>query len=166
MSRDRSALSWLGLALRLAAAAVWVAAGTAKLPDIQTFQILVEKYRILPGSIAGPFAYALPFVEIGIGLYLLAGLFVRGTALAGTLLFCVFLTAQASAWARGITLDCGCFGTVVESTVGPLTILRDLSLGIPTFLMLAFPARALSLDSRLFGARDHFTLPSKNRGNT
>src|SRR5512135_1667405 len=146
MSRDRNALSWLGLALRLAAAVVWVAAGAAKLPDIRTFQLLVGRYGILPGSVAGPFAYALPFVEIGIGLYLLGGLFVRGTALAGTLLFCAFLTAQISAWARGIALDCGCFGTVVQSTVGPLTILRDLCLGIPTFLMLAFPARAFSLD--------------------
>ena len=161
MSRDRSALSWLGLALRVAAAGVWVAAGVTKLPDIQTFQLLVDRYGILPRALAGPFAYALPFVEIGIGLYLLGGLFVRGSALAGTILFSAFITAQLSAWARGITLDCGCFGTVVESTVGPLTILRDFCLGIPTFLMLAFPARAFSLDSRLFGARDHFAFPAK-----
>jgi uncharacterized membrane protein YphA (DoxX/SURF4 family) len=156
MSRGRSALSWLGLILRLAAAGVWVAAGVTKLPDIQAFQLLVDRYGILPRVLAGPFAYALPFVELGIGVYLLAGLFVRGASLAGTILLCAFLTAQVTALARGITLDCGCFGTVVESSVGPLTILRDFCLGIPTFLMLAFPARAFSLDSRLFGAHDSF----------
>lgn len=80
----------------------------------------------------------------------------RGTALVGTLLFLAFLAAQAQAWARGISLDCGCFGAAVQSTVGPLTLLRDFGLGIPTFAMLALPARRFSLDGRLFGAEDRF----------
>jgi uncharacterized membrane protein YphA (DoxX/SURF4 family) len=69
--------------LRLAGAAVWIVAGAAKLPDIQNFHVLVDKYGILPSVLAGPFAYALPFAEIAIGIYLAAGLFVRGAALAG-----------------------------------------------------------------------------------
>jgi len=156
MSPDRRALSWAGFVLRLAGAGVWIAAGAAKIPDIRAFHLLVDKYGILPSFLAGPFAYALPFVELAIGAYLAAGLFVRGAALAGTLLFAAFMTAQGIAWARGLTLDCGCFGTAVESTVGPLTMLRDFGLGIPTFLMLAFPARRLSLDRRLFDAADRF----------
>jgi uncharacterized membrane protein YphA (DoxX/SURF4 family) len=166
MSPARKPLAWAGFAVRLAAAVIWIVAGAAKLPDIRNFQLLVDKYGILPGALTGPFAYALPFLEIAIGLYLAAGLFVRGTALTGTLLFSAFLIAQATAWARGMTLDCGCFGTAVESTVGPLTMLRDFSLGIPTFLMLAFPARKISLDSRLFGAVDRFSFLPQNRPNT
>ena len=149
-------LPWLGFALRLAAAAVWIVSGAAKIPQIGTFQILVQRYGILPDVLAGPFAFILPFLEIGIGLYLAAGLLVRGVALAGTLLFVAFLTAQVSAWARGIALDCGCFGSLLQATVGPLTIVRDFCLGIPTFVMLAFPARRLSLDKRLFDAPDSF----------
>jgi hypothetical protein len=114
--------------------------------------VLVQRYGILPDALSGPFSCILPFFELAIGLYLAMGLFVRGTALVGTVLFAVFLAAQASAWIRGISLDCGCFGSVAEATVGPLTILRDFGLGIPTFLMLLFPARRLSLDQRLFGA--------------
>jgi uncharacterized membrane protein YphA (DoxX/SURF4 family) len=151
-SRAATGLSWLGFALRLGAAGVWIAAGAAKIPQIETFHVLVERYAILPSVLAGPFAYVLPFLEIGIGLYFVVGLFVRGTALVGTALFALFLTAQMSAWLRGISLDCGCFGATLQTTVGPLTMLRDFALGIPTFLMLAFPARTLSLDSRLFGA--------------
>ena len=123
---------------------------------MDVFRTLVERYGILPHVLAAPFALVLPFLEIGLGLYLAAGLFVRGTAVVGTILFAVFLAAQAQAWARGLSLDCGCFGTAVQSTVGPLTILRDFALGIPTFLMLVFPARRLSLDKRLFGAGDAF----------
>jgi uncharacterized membrane protein YphA (DoxX/SURF4 family) len=151
MMRSR-ALAWLGFAVRLGAAAVWIIAGAAKIPQIQAFHVLVQRYGILPDAVAGPFSYILPFFELAVGLYLAVGLFVRGTALAGTFLFAAFLVAQASAWIRGISLDCGCFGAIAETTVGPLTMLRDFSLGIPTFLMLAFPARALSLDRRLFGA--------------
>jgi len=156
MHRDREILSWAGLAVRVAAAGVWLFAGIAKIPQIAGFPALVERYGILPHVLAVPFAYLLPFLEIGIGLYLLAGLFVRGTALVGTLLFAVFLAAQVWAWARGIPLDCGCFGAAVRSTVGPLTLLRDFGLGIPTFVMVGLPARRYSLDGRLFGAVDRF----------
>jgi uncharacterized membrane protein YphA (DoxX/SURF4 family) len=164
--RTASGLRWLGLALRLGAAAVWIAAGVAKVPQIETFHVLVERYAILPPVLAGPFAYVLPFLEIGIGLYFVLGLFVRGTAVVGTALFAMFLTAQMSAWVRGISLDCGCFGATLQTTVGPLTMLRDFALGIPTFLMLAFPARALSLDRRLFGAADSRVWDRSRQANT
>jgi uncharacterized membrane protein YphA (DoxX/SURF4 family) len=147
---------WVGLGIRVLAAGIWIVSGALKIPQIAGFPALVERYGILPHALAVPFAYLLPFLEIGIGLYLLAGLFVRGTALVATVLFAVFLTAQTQAWARGLTLDCGCFGAASQSTVGPLTILRDFALGIPTFLMLALPARRTSLDRRLFGAEDRF----------
>jgi uncharacterized membrane protein YphA (DoxX/SURF4 family) len=156
MPRESNVLAWVGFSIRLIAAAVWIIAGALKVPQIQTFEVLVQRYGILPDALSAPFAYALPFVELAIGIYLAAGLFVRGTALAGTLLFAAFLIAQASAWLRGISLDCGCFGTALQTAVGPLMIFRDFGLGIPTFLMLAFPARTLSLDRRLFGAGDLF----------
>jgi hypothetical protein len=63
---------------------------------------------------------------------------------------------QAFAYARGIPLDCGCFGTIARTAVG---------LGIPTFLMLALPARWLSLDKRLFGSVDRFTIRLGRRSN-
>jgi len=68
----------------------------------------------------------------------------------------VFAGAQVQALIRGLALDCGCFGAVGQVPVGPWTLLRDVILGIPTFVMLALPARRFSLDSRLFGAADAF----------
>jgi uncharacterized membrane protein YphA (DoxX/SURF4 family) len=166
MPRESKAVPWLGLCVRLGAAAVWIIAGASKIPQIQTFRVLVQRYGILPDVLSGPFSYILPFLELAIGLYLAVGLFVRGTALAGTVLFAVFLTAQASAWIRGISLDCGCFGGIAETAVSPLTMLRDFSLGIPSFLMLIFPARALSLDQRLLGSRNLFGGPRSRGQNT
>jgi uncharacterized membrane protein YphA (DoxX/SURF4 family) len=166
MPRENSVLSWIGVGVRLGAAAVWIVAGAAKIPQIKDFQVLVQRYGILPDVLSGPFAYILPFFELALGLYLAAGLFVRGAALVGSILLGVFLTAQASALLRGISLDCGCFGALAETSVGPLTLLRDFGLGIPTFLMLLFPARTLSLDQRLFGARNVFGGFSAHRKNS
>ena len=155
-TESRRFLPGVGFVVRLIAAGVWIVSGAAKIPSIQGFAVLVQRYAILPSFLAVPFAYVLPFAEIGIGIYLAAGLFVRGTALVGTLLFAAFLTAQISAMARGISLDCGCFGAIAQTQVGPLTLLRDFCLGIPTFLMLARPARRLSVDKRWLGHSDRF----------
>lgn len=156
MPRRSDLVSWLGVALRLAGAAVWLTAGAAKLPEIESFRVQVERFALLPHALVIPFAYVLPFFEIGLGLYLAAGLFTRGTALVGTLLMAAFLGAQIQALARGIPLDCGCFGSLSQARVGLWTLARDCALGLPTFVMLARPARRFSLDSRLFGTPDRF----------
>ncbi|HTP59065.1 MAG TPA: MauE/DoxX family redox-associated membrane protein [Spirochaetia bacterium] len=149
-------IPWLGFGLRLAGALVWIFAGASKLPDLAGFADQVQRYQVLPGFLVPPAAFILPFFEIFLGVYLAAGLFVRASALAGTVLFAIFLAAQIQALIRGLKLDCGCFGALSKSAVGPWTLLRDMALGVPTFVMLALPARKLSLDSRLFGARDRF----------
>ncbi|WP_368666153.1 MauE/DoxX family redox-associated membrane protein, partial [Nocardioides antri] len=38
------------------------------------------------------------------------GAFARGAALVSALLFVAFVVGIASVWARGIEIDCGCFG--------------------------------------------------------
>lgn len=154
--QTRAALPWVGFTVRLMAAAVWILAGATTIPDLGAFAVQVDEYQVLPAFLVVPLADILPFFEIFLGLYLVAGLFVRASALVGTILFAVFAAAQLQAVIRGLVLDCGCFGAVARTTVGPWTIIRDVILGIPTFVMLAFPSRRLSLDSRLFGAVDAF----------
>ncbi len=95
----RSSLPWVGLAIRVAAATVWLVAGFAKLADLEQFRVQVEAYKLLPHGLEAPFAYALPFVEIGVGLYLGAGLLVRGAAALSCALMVLFVVAMAQAWA-------------------------------------------------------------------
>jgi hypothetical protein len=68
----------------------------------------------------------------------------------------MFVVALSQAWARGLVLNCGCFGTLSLERVGGATVARDIALGIPTLLMAIWPARFLSLDTRLFGLPDRF----------
>jgi uncharacterized membrane protein YphA (DoxX/SURF4 family) len=147
----------LGLAIRLSAAAIWLVAGAAKVADLEQFRVQVGQYQLLPHAVESPFAYALPFVELLVGLYLALGLLTRAAAAAGCVLMLLFLVAQGQAWARGLSLDCGCFGTLAHERVGALSVLRDVALGIPSLVMLWRPARLLSLDARLFALPDMFT---------
>jgi uncharacterized membrane protein YphA (DoxX/SURF4 family) len=131
-----------------------VARRLAKIADLEQFRVQVEAYKLLPHGLEAPIAYSLPFVEIGVGLYLGAGLLVRGAAALSCVLMVLFVVAMAQAWARGRSLDCGCFGTLARRPIGFSTIVRETALGLPGLLMLLRPSRLLSLDARLLGRRD------------
>jgi len=68
----------------------------------------------------------------------------------------LFVVAMAQAWARGLSLDCGCFGTVAREQVGLGTILRDAILGVPSLVLALRPARLASIDRRFLGQPDRF----------
>jgi hypothetical protein len=65
---------------------------------------------MLPDGVVGPVAAALPWIEIAVGAMLLLGFMVRGAAVGATLLSAGFLIAMGQAKARGLPIDCGCFG--------------------------------------------------------
>jgi len=146
----------IGLVIRLGAAGIWLAAGAAKVGELQHFQAQVHAYDLVPAGLEAPFAYALPFVELAVGLYLAVGLLVRPAAIVGSALMVLFIVALGQAWARGLSIDCGCFGTLAKEPVGLGTVLRDAALGLPGLVMAIWPARLLSLDGRLLGKRDEF----------
>jgi uncharacterized membrane protein YphA (DoxX/SURF4 family) len=152
---------WLGLAVRLGAAGIWLAAGAAKVGELATFKTQVAAYDLLPNGLVGPFAYVLPFVELLVGIYLAVGLLIRPAAILGCVLMVMFVVALSQAWARGLVLNCGCFGTLSLERVGGVTVARDVALGIPTLLMAIWPARFLSLDARLWGLPDRFFAPAE-----
>ncbi len=120
----------LDLLLRVGLGALFILAGTLKLRDPTTFATEVSNYHFLP-SLAPWLAVTLPMIEVvvGAGLIVLPGAWRRGAALAVAGLSVVFTVAVAQALARGINVDCGCFG----GGSGPVTIwvvLRDVALAI------------------------------------
>ena len=55
-------------------------------------------------------AYSLPYLEIMVGAYLMAGLFTKISAWATAGLMAVFTLALLQGAIRGLEIDCGCFG--------------------------------------------------------
>lgn len=118
---------WLSLLERAGLAAVWLVSGWLKAADPLQTVLAVRAYRLLPEAAVIPFASALPFVEIGLGLLLLAGVGVRATALVSAALLVVFMAGVPSAWARGLSIDCGCFGGGGAAQVGAADYLTELT---------------------------------------
>lgn len=141
---------WLTLLARLILGGVLIAAGALKVGNLQQSAMAVRAYELLPIWIANLFGYALPWIEIGIGLLLVLGALVRINGLLGALTMLAFIIAIAQAWARGLSIDCGCFGDGgqidPEDTKYLSTIIRDLGLlGLGVFLYF-FPKGRFALD--------------------
>jgi uncharacterized membrane protein YphA (DoxX/SURF4 family) len=100
----------LGLAARLVLAGVLGVSGVIKAADPLGTKVAVRAYSLFPDGWVDPVAIALPYLEIALGLLMLVGLAVRLTAVLAGLLFLGFIVGVISAAARGLSIDCGCFG--------------------------------------------------------
>ena len=143
---------WLTTVARLVLGGVLVAAGTLKIPHPDKSAMAVRAYELLPTSIATVFGYSLPWVEVGIGLLLIVGVAVKINAAIGTFLMLLFVIAISQAWARGLSIDCGCFGNggqIDPSKTRYLEeILRDIGLAIAGLFAWKYPHGRFGLDSR------------------
>lgn len=96
---------------RLALAGIFLYSGYAKLsePWLQ-FAVSLEGFKLLPESWLEPVARGMPWCEVALGAALLTGVLARWFALIGSAMLITFMGAAASAFFRGLQVDCGCFG--------------------------------------------------------
>jgi uncharacterized membrane protein YphA (DoxX/SURF4 family) len=145
---------WFGLLARLVTGGVWIVAGALKLPDPAASVRAVRAYELLPEAVVPAVGYLLPALEVVVGVGLVLGLLTRGAALVSAVLFLAFIVGIASAWSRGLQIDCGCFGgggfKADASDDYPWEIARDVGLLALSVWLVIRPASALSLDSVLF----------------
>jgi uncharacterized membrane protein YphA (DoxX/SURF4 family) len=148
--RHRAAITpWVSTAMRLVLGVVLLVAGAAKVIDPQASVAAVRAYELLPGGLVTAVGWGLPFLELVLGVLLLAGIGVRPAALATAVLLTVFIAAVASAAARGLSIDCGCFGgggpVPPGQTAYAREILRDLALLAAAVWLVVRPQSRLSL---------------------
>ncbi|MGH3799565.1 MAG: DoxX family protein [Pseudonocardiaceae bacterium] len=143
----------MGIVVRLGLAAVFLASGVLKVIDPAQTRVAVGAYQMLPAGLVGPVATVLPLAELALGTLLVAGAFTRWTALASAVLLMVLMTGVAQAWARGLSIDCGCFGgggPVAEGTTRyPQELARDVGLSVLAWWLVVRPRTALSVDGWL-----------------
>ena len=141
---------WLTLLARLILGGVLLAAGGLKMGNLQKSAMSVRAYELLPIDLANFFGYVLPWIEMGMGLLLIVGAVVSIMGLLGALIMLAFVVAIAQAWARGLSIDCGCFGGGGEIDPGETkylsTILRDLGFFLLGVYLYYFPKGRFGLD--------------------
>jgi uncharacterized membrane protein YphA (DoxX/SURF4 family) len=126
----------------------WAAVPKIANPDAAV--ISVRAYQLLPEPAVHAVAWGLPFVELALAALLLTGIGTRMAASAAGVLLLVYVAAIASAWARGLRIDCGCFSAggydpAASAARYASEILRDLGLLVAAGLLAWRPASRLAL---------------------
>jgi uncharacterized membrane protein YphA (DoxX/SURF4 family) len=155
-ARIAAAWPWISTVARLGLAAVFLIAGGLKVGDLAASGRAVNAYQLMSYDTARLVGAIQPFLEIAVGLLLLAGLATRLSAAIAALLLVVFIAGIVSAWARGLRIDCGCFSKGGELGAGQSArylpdILRDLGFLLLAGILLAKPRTRGSVDGLLLG---------------
>jgi uncharacterized membrane protein YphA (DoxX/SURF4 family) len=155
-SRVDAAWPWLAVAARLVVGGVWLGAGAAKIGDPDSSVRAVRAYELIPDPLERTVGYALPLLEICLGLLLVLGLAQRLAAIASVVLLAAFIVGISTAWARGLQIECGCFGGGGAASGDDATaaykwdIARDVGLLVLAGLLAWRPTSRLSVDGWLY----------------
>lgn len=143
-------LPWIGLIARLILGAVFLLAGYLKYKHLDKSQMAVRAYELLPVGLANFLGIILPFIEIAVGVLLIIGAATRISALVGIVLMAAFIIGISQAWARGLSIDCGCFGgggQVEPGTANYLPeLLRDSGLALLGIYLFRYPQSKFGID--------------------
>ncbi|GEL21746.1 hypothetical protein PSU4_07000 [Pseudonocardia sulfidoxydans NBRC 16205] len=152
MERGRI-LDVIGTLARLGLAAVWLVSGAVKAADPDQTYIAVRAYDVLPSDVVPVVATVLPWLELALGVLLLVGLGTRAVAVLSALVLVVFVAGVVQAWARGLSIDCGCFGgggqVAPDATAYGTEVLRDVGFLLLAGWLIVRPRTLFALDGRL-----------------
>ena len=136
---------YVTLISRLILGTVFIIASIEKISDPEGFAGSIQAYELMPISIINLLAIVLPWIELVCGLFLVGGILVRANAIVLSGMLIVFMAGISTAMARGLNIDCGCFGSAHATPVGWPRFIEDgglLVLGVQLYL---YPKSALSL---------------------
>jgi uncharacterized membrane protein YphA (DoxX/SURF4 family) len=135
------------LALRLLLGAVFLYAAYTKLRQSWLlFALSIDSYQLLPEWAVFALARTLPWLEVALGVLLIAGVWLRYLSVAAAGILGLFFTVMVVSYFRGAGIDCGCFG--VGEPLSLKTLARDAALlaAAVTLVSLAWKIRRERLD--------------------
>lgn len=139
----------LVLILRVAVGVLFIRAGGAKIGHADVFAAQIAAFALVPHALIAPVALLLPFFEVGLGAYLVLGLYTRIAAIVAVVQLAIFATAIGSAVARGLSLSCGCFGPGDKSVTSWPEVARDLAFAVVAAFVAWQAPGMLALDRRI-----------------
>jgi hypothetical protein len=101
--------------------------GLLKMKDVSKFALMFKQYDPIAGRIA-PYAKLYPFIELGIGLLILSGLFVITTQLAVIFIYTATTIGIFSSLNKEKELECGCLGSSVKLPLSKVTVFENLAM--------------------------------------
>ncbi len=136
---------WLRRLLAAGFGGVFVYAGAIKVWNPSLFLSDVRSFQLLPDPLAAWLALTLPWLEVFAGAAVMLGVLRQSGLLLLNLALLIFFLAIASAWQRGLNIQCGCFGTHLGDAPNyPWLFLRDGALLVAGLAMMWLEHRRLS----------------------
>ncbi len=123
---------YLLFAIRIILGSLFIYSAIIKIINIDFFVKSLYNYKLLPEESLNYAALFITWLELIVGLLIFTGIYIKESALIGGILTLLFIGAVSAALARGLDIECGCFGTKDGSRVGTLKILEDI------FILLGF----------------------------
>lgn len=146
---------WVSLLVRLSMAGILIAAALPKMLDVDESVRAVRAYRLLPEAVVPLVGTTLPYIELILAFVLVVGVFTRLASVAWLVMMAAFVFGVAWAWAKGYSIDCGCFGgggDIAEGTTDyPGHMLERAGFVALGVFLLVFPRTPLSLDAWMRG---------------
>ena len=132
----------LFLVIRLLLGVMWVWASLDKIQDPAQFSRDIANYHVIPFDLENLSAIVVPWLELLIGMGLIAGVMVNGAALVSSGLMLLFIVLISQAILRGFNIECGC-GLKEGQLVGWDKILENIVFLGASYLVLIRPQKLL-----------------------
>ncbi len=136
--------SVIALLCRVILGVILVYASIDKIVHPAEFAKAIGNYNVLPFGLENLLGIVLPILELLVGICLVFGIMLDGSAIIAAGMMTVFIIALSQAMIRGIDINCGCFKVTVENgghQVGIRRIIED-------FLFLGMSLMVLSRGER------------------
>ena len=116
---------WLIVLIRFLLGIIFIYASYDKILDPGKFARDIANYHIVPMGFENLIALIIPWLELFIGIGLIAGLMVDGASIISGVLMVLFILLIFQATIRGFNIECGC-GLKEGEMVGWNKILENL----------------------------------------
>jgi len=110
------------LSIRFILGVVFLYAALGKLFNPEGLAKAILRYEFLPVFFVNLQAIIMPWLELTLAVFLIFGIYKKGTSLLTSAVIVMFLIALISAYARGLDISCGCFSLEETSTKGDILI--------------------------------------------
>jgi putative oxidoreductase len=135
---------YLLLALRLVLGFIFIYAGAEKISSPAVFTESISNYQLLNPFMINVTAILLPWLEVFSGILLLSGAAVKENSFILSGLLAVFIITAVISLARGLDIDCGCFGTTTVR-LGFTKILENTLLLIAGIILMIYGSDKMSV---------------------
>ena len=131
--------------LRVFLGIIFIYASIDKIIDPLKFSDAIDNYHITPVEMNNIAALVVPWIELVAGVFLILGIYVRGSSTIIILLLIWFIFILSQALVRGINVNCGCFNLTEQ--VNDVNLRADMIKRIiedVVFILIAFFVRKKS----------------------